>query len=90
MIQGKELLMEFADLINKSTRHCNKLVKTKDKTNKVGCGKCAFSRYYSLSNHGCFLIEMYEQGMIDLLESTMLYHDMDTSKISNLNIYQEE
>lgn len=90
-ILGEELINEFAQLINKSASYCLETIALgKDKENKVSCSKCAFARYYSLSYHGCFLIELYENGTIEILADTMRYHKLDTKILDDIEVLINE
>lgn len=84
-MQGRGLINEFADLINKSYLHCNNRTK-----NKLKCEDCAFHWNYNIRNHGCFLVEMEQLHIIENLRDAMNYHIMDTSKIDNLELTGEE
>lgn len=74
--KGKELVEEMLYLLVKMSTHCKTLERTDE--NKVKCSNCSMSRYFSLGNHGCFLVETLENyEFIDSLKSTCRYQNIE-------------
>ena len=86
-MQGKELIIKTLDLLVEMTEHCINKNKPKD-GNK--CSDCALNWNFSLSNHGCFLVEIIDNNgkLMDDLENLCVLHDIEykdkLNKIANI------
>ncbi|MGL4451414.1 MAG: hypothetical protein ACRCTZ_09510 [Sarcina sp.] len=89
MNKSEELVNEFADLIKRSVEECLSHKGEKDEEGRVYCHQCSFKWSYNLGNHGCFLVELYNSGQMDNLESAMDYNNMDTRKLQELEFMQD-
>lgn len=75
-MQGKKYIEKMLDLLVDMANHC--INKDKPEKDKGKCVDCALSWSFSLSNHGCFLVETIDYGeFIDNLENICIANDIN-------------
>lgn len=58
-MEGKELINGQLDLLVKMAEHCTNKNKPRG---KIKCNNCALNWNFSLSDNGCFLVEMVDRN----------------------------
>ena len=91
-MQGKELIEKMLDLLVEMSEHCI----NKDKPmNEIKCSDCALCWNFSLSSHGCFLVEtINDSEFINNLENICIEHGISykekLNKIADIFVTEYE
>lgn len=74
-MKGKEYLEKILDLLVEMSEYCI----NKDKPiNEIKCSDCDLCWNFSLSSHGCFLVEIiYNSEFIDILENVCIANNIN-------------
>lgn len=75
-MKSKELINNQLDLLVKMAEHCINRDKPDD---EIKCNNCSLSWNFSLSNNGCFLVEIMDRNdkFIDDLISRCIANDIE-------------
>ena len=90
-MNSKKIMEEMLDLLVKMSEHCKN--RKREVFNKSKCFNCEMHMNFSITRHGCFLVDTLENyEFIDLIKDVCEYQNIEYKNKLNkvMEIFEEE